>query len=62
MSKASPDLRLLDDVVAPRVLGAMRSASRALAALGVRQYLVRNAPSLVAKLDECIALARAEEE
>ena len=36
MSKATPDLRLLDDVVAPRVLSAMRSASRALTSLGVR--------------------------
>ena len=36
MSETSPDLRLLEDVVAPRVLGAMRTASRALASLGVR--------------------------
>lgn len=36
MSEATPDLRLLDDVVTPRVLEAMRSASRALTALGVR--------------------------
>jgi hypothetical protein len=36
MPEATPDLRLLEDVVAPRVLAAMRSASRALASLGVR--------------------------
>jgi hypothetical protein len=36
MSRATPDLRLLEDVVAPRVLAAMRSASRALTTLGVR--------------------------
>lgn len=36
MSKATPDWHLLDDVVAPRVLAAMRSASRALTSLGVR--------------------------
>ncbi len=36
MSETTPDLRLLEDVVAPRVLAAMRSASRALASLGVR--------------------------
>ena len=36
MSETTPDLRLLEDVVAPRVLAAMRSASRALAFLGVR--------------------------
>jgi hypothetical protein len=36
MAKATPDLHLLDDVVAPRVLAAMRSASRALTSLGVR--------------------------
>lgn len=36
MPEATPDLRLLEDVVAPRVLAAMRSASRALTALGVR--------------------------
>lgn len=36
MPKATPDLRLLEDVVTPRVLAAMRSASRALSSLGVR--------------------------
>jgi len=36
MPEATPDLRLLEDVVAPRVLSAMRSASRALTSLGVR--------------------------
>jgi hypothetical protein len=36
MSETTPDLRLLEHVVAPRVLAAMRSASRALSALGVR--------------------------
>ena len=36
MSETTPDLRLLEDVVAPRVLAAMRSASRALGSLGVR--------------------------
>lgn len=36
MRTATPDLRLLEDVVSPRVLGAMRSASRALTSLGVR--------------------------
>lgn len=36
MPKATPDLHLLDDVVTPRVLAAMRSASRALTSLGVR--------------------------
>ena len=36
MPKATPDLRLLDGVVAPRVLAAMRSASAALTSLGVR--------------------------
>jgi hypothetical protein len=36
MPEATPDLRLLDNVVAPRVLAAMRSASRALTSLGVR--------------------------
>jgi hypothetical protein len=36
MHGETPDLRLLDDVVAPRVLAAMRGASRALSALGVR--------------------------
>jgi hypothetical protein len=36
MSETTPDLRLLEDVVAPRVLAAMRSASRALTSLGVR--------------------------
>lgn len=36
MSKAPPDLRLLEDVVAPRVLAAMRSASGVLTSLAVR--------------------------
>ena len=36
MPETTPDLRLLEDVVAPRVLAAMRSASRALTSLGVR--------------------------
>lgn len=36
MSGAKPDLGLLEDVVAPRVLSAMRRASSALTALGVR--------------------------
>lgn len=36
MPEATPDLRLLEDVVAPRVLAAMRKASRALTSLGVR--------------------------
>jgi hypothetical protein len=36
MSETTPDLRLLEHVVAPGVLAAMRSASRALSALGVR--------------------------
>ncbi len=36
MSPTTPDLRLLEDAVSPRVLAAMRSASRALTALGVR--------------------------
>ena len=36
MAKVTPDLRLLEDVVAPRVLAAMRSASAALTSLGVR--------------------------
>jgi hypothetical protein len=36
MHGKTPDLRLLDDVVAPRVLIAMRGASRALSSLGVR--------------------------
>jgi len=35
-SETTPDLRLLEHVVAPRVLAAMRSASRALSSLGVR--------------------------
>ena len=35
-----PDARLLDDVVAPRVLDAMRAASEALARLGVRHIVV----------------------
>lgn len=39
MPKARPDLGLLDDVVAPRVLAAMRSASRALTALGIRHVV-----------------------
>lgn len=36
MSPTTPDLRLLEDAVSPRVLAAMRSASRALTSLGVR--------------------------
>jgi hypothetical protein len=36
MPEATPDLNLLEDVVSPRVLAAMRSASRALTSLGVR--------------------------
>jgi hypothetical protein len=36
MAHSTPDLRLLDDVVTPRVLAAMRTASRTLASLGVR--------------------------
>ncbi len=36
MSEKRPDLRLLEGVVAPRVLAAMRTASRALSSLGVR--------------------------
>jgi hypothetical protein len=36
MSETTPDLRLLEHVVAPRVLAAMRSACRALSSLGVR--------------------------
>ena len=36
MPTATPDLRLLEGVVAPRVLTAMRGASAALTALGVR--------------------------
>ncbi len=36
MPSGIPDLGLLEDVVAPRVLAAMRSASRALTSLGVR--------------------------
>jgi hypothetical protein len=35
-----PDPSLLDDVVAPRVLDAMRSASRALTTLGIRHVVV----------------------
>jgi len=36
MSPTTPDLRLLEDAVSPRVLAAMRGASRALTSLGVR--------------------------
>jgi hypothetical protein len=36
MARSTPDLGLLDDVVTPSVLAAMRTASRALATLGVR--------------------------
>lgn len=36
MPRQTPDLHLLDNVVTPRVLTAMRTASRALASLGVR--------------------------
>ena len=36
MPETTPDLGLLEDVVAPRVLAAMRAASRALTSLGVR--------------------------
>jgi len=39
MSETRPDLRLLEDAVAPRVLAAMRSASRELTSLGVRHAL-----------------------
>ena len=39
MHKPTPDLRLLDDVVSPRVLAAMRRASSALTSLGVRHAL-----------------------
>jgi intracellular sulfur oxidation DsrE/DsrF family protein len=35
-----PDLSLIDDVVPPKVLDAMRSASHALATLGVRHVVV----------------------
>jgi hypothetical protein len=40
MSKRTPDLSLLDDVVAEKVLRAMRVASAQLTALGVRHALV----------------------
>jgi len=36
MAPTTPDLRLLEDAVSPRVLAAMRSASNALTSLGVR--------------------------
>jgi hypothetical protein len=36
MSPTTPDLRLLEDAVSPRVLSAMRSASRVLTSLSVR--------------------------
>jgi hypothetical protein len=36
MPETTPDLGLLENVVAPRVLAAMRAASRALTSLGVR--------------------------
>jgi hypothetical protein len=39
LSPTTPDLRLLEGAVSPRVLAAMRSASRALTALGVRHAL-----------------------
>ena len=39
MSETTPDLRLLENVVAPRVLAAMRTASGALTSLGVRHAL-----------------------
>ena len=39
MSPTTPDLHLLEDVVSPRVLAAMRSASGALTSLGVRHAL-----------------------
>jgi hypothetical protein len=35
-----PDLSLLDDSVVPKVLDAMRAASKALTALGVRHVVV----------------------
>lgn len=40
MTKETPDLRLLDGVVAPDILHAMRVASEALSRLGVRHMLV----------------------
>lgn len=40
MPQTRPDLTLLDDVVSVKVLDAMRAASRQLASLGVRHWLV----------------------
>ena len=40
MAPRSPDLLLLDDTVAPRILDAMRAASARLTELGVRHVLV----------------------
>jgi hypothetical protein len=40
MARKTPDLALLDDAVAPRVLAAMRVASARLSELGVRHVLV----------------------
>ena len=40
MAPTSPDLSLLDDTVAPRILDAMRAASARLGELGVRHVLV----------------------
>ena len=92
MSEKTPDLRLLEDVVAPRVLAhgyprntqdvdllvgdeafleqwlrpptpadVVELIKAGLAVEGVRQYLERHVPPLVARLDECTAQAQAEE-
>ena len=40
MAPRTPDISLLDDTVAPRILDAMRVASARLTELGVRHVLV----------------------
>jgi hypothetical protein len=67
MSK--PDPSLLNDVVAPKVLDAMRTASDAAARAGVRHgidvaacraYLETNAPQLLPRLEDLIRRAEVE--
>jgi hypothetical protein len=61
MADATPDLRLLEDVVAPRVLALVKPVEAGLNAEKARSYLEQHSPQLVAKLDQCITQAHAED-
>jgi hypothetical protein len=51
MAARVPDITLLNGVVAPEVLDAMRSASTQLARAGIRHALVGHTPEMLEKFD-----------